>query len=80
MPGVQWAVRIQAVPRPLKHQMKMLIAIALPEAAQWLVRNAAIEGREGRSSMDFIFDETETRLIGKKEEKLDPVIVRSKRR
>src|SRR5689334_7222847 len=54
----RWTIRIDAVPRPLRHMIQgKLLVEALPLIRSWLVSNAQPTEREGWQVLSFSFDE-----------------------
>src|SRR5260370_29935771 len=61
--GPKWSIRVESVPRPLKHQIQTkLMDEALPKIRAWLVANAKTSGRDGGHHLTFFFDELANEL------------------
>jgi hypothetical protein len=59
----RWAIRVHAVPRPLKHVIQgKLIAEALPKVRDWLISNVHSSDREGFHALTFSFDELKNEI------------------
>ena len=60
---VEWRVRVEAVPRTLRHQIAMkLTTEALPTIREWLIASSGAEGRQGTHALMFSYDESAEEL------------------
>lgn len=81
--GPGWTVRVNAVPRRLKHRIKAILTEhALPQTAlPWLHARGDLFGRAGAEKLEFAYDEAEDRLLsrpGATRRKLEPRLARRK--